>query len=498
MTTTALPDADPSAPRKGLTDPISPSDLSSIITGTALADTLPTTTALAVSAVQGIGGIGGNGNNNNGTRNGDGNRGNGNNGNRNKNNFNNNNKQKSGLDPVAERALISVGSIGGFILICFLIWIVWRTMKKAKAKKNNGGVSPASSRRWPRPVLLDRLVAKVPFLKNRQRQWQNIDDSSVTGIQPPSYKSGSGMAQAEPTRDFYAQEKTYQLPSRSQSMDRSANAPLSASPLQQNPPNMAFVNAPLTLDTNVAPVTYQPTSAHGNPINTYINSPLTLDTNISPQYTHQPGQQSFSSTNAAQFGELRGSTDDASTLRSRMGPNAYYNQSELARGPSDAYDPSRRQVNRVSQLSSISSGFGDGDIIMPDSTATPMIKPPQPATTSLRQSTNLVGRFSWVSSSAKSSRRDTVYTQSSEDSPPRFRSVGSWVNQQAGRVKRAQQRHGGGDGTGEDAPPLPAVPSSQSVGVPGIHNPPAEQSFNMMMGDDEVPRRVEDTMVSPQ
>lgn len=356
-------------------------------------------------------------------------------------------------------------------------------MKRSKAKKN-GGISPPSSRRWPRLVLPDRVLAKIPLLKNRQRQWQNLDDSSVTGLSPPSYKSG--MAQAEPVKEFYAQEKTYQLPSRRQSLDQSANAHISNSPSAQNPPNVAFNNNPLTLNTNMLPYSHQPAPAQSAPSFTYTNSPLSLDTTITQPWSHQP-QQSFSSTNAAQFGGMRASTDETETLRSRM-PDAYYNQSELARGPSDAYDPARRQVNRASQLSSISSGFGDGDIIMPDN----MIKPPQPASTNLRQSTNLVGRFSWVSQSAQS-RRDTIYTQSSEDLPPRFRNVSSWVNQQTGRVKRAQQRHE----EGQDTPPVPVL-SSQQVGIPGIHNPPAEQSFNMMMGDDEVPRRVEDTLASPQ
>jgi hypothetical protein len=332
-------------------------------------------------------------------------------------------------------------------------------------------------------VLPNHVLGKIPFLKNRQRQWQNLDDSSVTGLSPPSYKSR--VAQAESVTEFYAQEKTYQLPSRRQSMDQSTHAHISNSPLGQKPPNLAFSNNPLTLDTNTMPYSH-PALAQNLPSFAHTNSPLTLDTTIAQPWSHQP-QESFSSTNAAQFGSMRKSTDESETLRSRM-PDAYYNQSELARGPSDAYDPARRQVNRVSQLSSISSGFGDGDIIMPDN----MIKQPQPATTNLRQSTNLVGRFSWVSQSVQS-RRDTVYTQASEDSPPRFRNVSSWVNQQTGRVKRAQQRHE----DGRDVPPVPVL-SSQQVGVPGIHNPPAEQSFNMMMGDDEVPRRVEDTLVSSQ
>jgi hypothetical protein len=114
MTTTALPDTDPSAPRKGLDDPSSASDVSSIVTGTALADNGPQSTAIAASAVAGIGDVDPK---NNGTRNGDRFRGYGgfpnfgNNGNRTKAGFNDKD-QKGGLDPVAERALISVASIG--------------------------------------------------------------------------------------------------------------------------------------------------------------------------------------------------------------------------------------------------------------------------------------------------------------------------------------------------------------------------------------------------
>lgn len=94
---------------------------------------------------------------------------------------------------------------------------------------------------------------------------------------------------------------------------------------------------------------------------------------------------------------------------------------------SDAYSSAQRQVDRVSELSSLSSGFGDSDIAVPD----PVAKPPRPASSSLRQSTNPAGRFSWVSQG----RPDTVYTQSSEDMPQQYRSVNSWVDQQAGRVR---------------------------------------------------------------
>ncbi|KAF1739742.1 hypothetical protein CRV24_001678 [Beauveria bassiana] len=76
-------------------------------------------------------------------------------------------------------------------------------------------------------------------------------------------------------------------------------------------------------------------------------------------------------------------------------------------------------------------------------------------------------------------RRDTVFTEASEDSPPRFRTVNSWVRQQSGRVKRAKQREQDAADESGTPPPVPAIPP--------------EQDFRLMMPDGEVPRRVEDT-----
>ncbi|KAK2070095.1 hypothetical protein P8C59_004623 [Phyllachora maydis] len=162
----------------------------------------------------------------------------------------------------------------------------------------------------------------------------------------------------------------------------------------------------------------------------------------------------------------------------------------LARSTSDGFGPARRQMNRASELSSLSSGFGDGDIVVPEL----FIKPPPAASINVRQSTTGMGRrFSWMSRGGSS--RDTVYTESSEDSPPRFRSVTSWVNQQAGRVKRGQLRaEAAGGGDDDDPPPVPQLPGQ--LGVPGMHNPPAEQSFTLMMHDGETPRPVESTLAA--
>jgi hypothetical protein len=141
------------------------------------------------------------------------------------------------------------------------------------------------------------------------------------------------------------------------------------------------------------------------------------------------------------------SGDGSSTLRSLM-PDPFFNQSELARQPSDAYDPAQRQVNRASEISSLSSGFGDFDIIIPDT-----VNKPPPAAAQLRQSNNFITRFSWMSR-RDNGQRETVYTATSEDRPARFRSVNSWVNQQTGRVKRADERRQADD----DIPAVPTLP----------------------------------------
>lgn len=165
--------------------------------------------------------------------------------------------------------------------------------------------------------------------------------------------------------------------------------------------------------------------------------------------------------------------ESLSTDRSRM-PGPYFNQSELARQASTAYDPAKRAVYRASELSSISSGFGDGDFIIP----------PQPA--ALQEQGGELRPISYAKSTSRSrsnsvangnGQRDTVYTTTSEDMPARYRSVDSWVNQQTGRVQRQQARD-----DDADVPPVPSLP--------------AEDRYTLMMDDGEVPRSYEDTLSS--
>lgn len=130
--------------------------------------------------------------------------------------------------------------------------------------------------------------------------------------------------------------------------------------------------------------------------------------------------------------------------------------------------PSTFGKDRLSDLSSLSSGFGDGDIIMPPQAAA-TVKPYQPSRLSAGTDT----------AEQQSRNRDTVYTEASEDTPPRFRTVNSWVRQQTGRVKREKQREEQTASENGTAPPVPSLPP--------------EQEFKLMMPDGEEPRRVEDT-----
>ncbi|KAH9906481.1 hypothetical protein F4778DRAFT_778876 [Xylariomycetidae sp. FL2044] len=278
-----------------------------------------------------------------------------------------------GLDPTAEHLLIAAGAIGAFILICFIGWIVYRTLKKSKGPGGRGyGFIDKFSRR-----------PKGPMGSNWDGQTMYLNDP------PPTYSQGDLAAMK--AAGFYGPGKVY-------------------------PPG------PGSLVRSVSSSSYTGT----------LRKPMAND----PPLAGIVDQYALSNGDTMESSEA--------TLRSRM-PDAYYNQSELSRQPSDAYNPAQRQVYRASQLSSISSGFGDGDIIVPEPLA---VNKPPPAPTS----NNAAGRFSWMSRG--NGRRETTYTQTSEDRPARFRSVTSWVNQQTGRVQRAEARaHERGE-----IPVVPAIP----------------------------------------
>ncbi|CRK15483.1 hypothetical protein BN1708_002726 [Verticillium longisporum] len=342
------------------------------------------------------------------------------------------------MDPNTEHALIAVGSIGSFIFASFIIWIVWRTVRRTRKKRRERESQFPNLGQGPPPPINKpgigiRFAAKVPFLRNiaAARGWHNLDDGA--GQPPPYEKGGRGSLRLD--TDVYAGQPKFQQPS------------------------SATYSLPQT-SANGTPITVSPTSM----------ALQRNDTLRAQQGTYRSGDGTIDSI-MSRYGN---GGDMSSTLQS-AGGGLYYvgSEMEIARQQTNGYG---RPANRVSAISSLSSGFGDGDIIVPG------LQPPPPASQALRSTQNVVGRYSWVSKSG-SSNRETIYTETSEDLPPRFRTVNSWVNQQTGRVKRAQGR----SDDEEDVPPVPGLPAALGKNIM-----PPEQQFNMMMPDGEEPRRPDD------
>jgi hypothetical protein len=140
----------------------------------------------------------------------------------------------------------------------------------------------------------------------------------------------------------------------------------------------------------------------------------------------------------------------------------------------EAYDPNQREVNHLSYLSSLSSGFGDG-LIMPEPTVVGAGEP--------RQSYRNTRKFSWMPSqlggTGPAGDRDTVYTTASIETAPRFRTIHSWVAQQSGRVERQVQ-------SDKEVPSMPPIPQPHQSGSGLVHqrNPSEDPAFRHHPGDE--------------
>ena len=359
-------------------------------------------------------------------------------------------------------------------------------IKKSKAKENGyyGSQPPPSN----------QLLAKIPYFGRGQRGWQEMDDGpNDLRNAPPRYEKTDSMGQISEIYSMYDP--------RSQTQSMAKQGPLVLPQLQTNFSHSNFNNPYSATSGSIqnprsasSPLRMQTTSPQSQMSQQpFANMPPQLQPGYSPASNFNPfivnssadGSNSMSPNSTLQYGSLQntgtmqsvGTTQAMGTMqtvattttdRSRM-QDPFFNQSELARQPSDAYDPNRRQVYRASELSSLSSGFGDEDIIVPPPAAARQTGTPGVSRLSYQQTPSVSRKNSVANvSEAGNSNRDTVYTTTSEDMPPRFRTVSSWVNQQTGRVRRAEQR------ANEDIPPVPTMP--------------AEERYTMMM-DDEEPRR---------
>lgn len=358
-------------------------------------------------------------------------------------------------------------------MIVSIVWLVFRRLKKRKGN----GESSSSALNFHK-FLPRGLVFRSPFkIRSEGRAWESLGDNShAIKDRPPTYASEKAAPKSVPLGGFYGHEKAYPYHAEDEKHDKLKDR-LPQLPRLQTTGIPAAPPLPTHTPSSAIPLSSHPVSAlSSNPVSAAKStrgdmSAVTASTAVLFSHT---AQDSFSSTNAAQFGTMT-----AITSTGQLRPD-YYNQSDIHRAPSERL---RRQGNRNSELSSLSSGFGDGDIIVPGSVPPVPQLPANAYPGAGAPAPNGYPRFSWMSQ--EPGKRDTIYTQASEDQPPRFRSVNSWVDQQTGRIKRAQQRQPSA------APPVPNAPGV--VGIPGIHNPPNEQGFELMM-DDEKPRRVEDTL----
>lgn len=348
--------------------------------------------------------------------------------------------------------------LGGFIAIFVIGWMIWRAIKnKGKRRSVESSVASESTRQ---SRFYDRFTAKIPFVKRRQPSWPSLDDEP-RAVGPKSVP----VVPEYPVPSMSANEKEYFV-AENQATDSQWQMPV------QSPSQPVFDNSPSSVPARSGTINTVSSVSTYRPNDTYTNASVSV-------YSHQPAD-SLSSTNAALF-MMAGSgprTPANDSFRPPL-PDKGLVPSPLSRQPSRPTDPTRRQMNRASELSSISSGFGDGDIVIPPPVP-PLPQSYRPESSRYSQSvsganagfTGTATRSSWLSRKSFSNR-DTVYTATSEDGPPRFRSVNSWVNQQTGRMKRAEKQKA--VTTDPDAPPLPGMM-------------PPEQNWGMMVDDGEVPR----------
>lgn len=163
-------------------------------------------------------------------------------------------------------------------------------------------------------------------------------------------------------------------------------------------------------------------------------------------------------------------TGNKNTMLSRQPgtQNTSYTQQTIGN-----FDNNPREGNHMSYMSSLSSGFGDG-LIMPEPTVNGGA-----SRQTYRQSRNPgISRFSWSTAAPQTpglkGDRDTIYTTTSTDSSPRFRTVNSWVSYQAGRVD--------GQSGVPSMPPLP--PSLQNRAADHQRKPSEDPAFRHHPGNE--------------
>jgi hypothetical protein len=254
-------------------------------------------------------------------------------------------------------------------------------------------------------------------------------------------------------------------------------------------PNQQRVDAFVSLDDlpslampeNAAPISRADIERRGIAIESLLlnSAQFRASESYAPLVEQTAQQQSFYHQNQNQNQQYDSSS-------ATFNANLTYNTNTTTGSEFPARQPSvdpteNEQVNHMSYLSSLSSGFGDAQIIIPD-IPSDETKPNGSARTSVQapgQTYRQSRKFSWATSLSQSDR-DTMFTSASVESAPRFRTVNSWVAQQTGHIQRRQQRQ-------EEVPNMPVIPKAlqgdsgkkhqrqQSVDAPGFRQHPGDE-----------------------
>lgn len=241
-----------------------------------------------------------------------------------------------------------------------------------------------------------------------------------------------------------------------------------------------FSASPLATPQKAATVSRQDSQRTEQARDSLMDNAAPFGVSATPQQAQQTATQAF--YNPQQYGSSRQASDITQVPQptqqalyvpqesglSRQASDATQNTTQAYYGGGgDSYNPMNKNLKYLSELSSLSSGFGD-QIIIPEPATPKGLAPRQ----SYRQS-----RFSWAPSQGPVGQRDTIYTATSVESAPRFRTVNSWVNQQSDRVERHQQM-------ANEVPNMPEIPASLIPGGQHQRIPSENAAFRQHPGDE--------------
>ncbi|KAG5927785.1 hypothetical protein E4U42_001791 [Claviceps africana] len=279
----------------------------------------------------------------------------------------------------AEKALITVGSIAGVLIIGFLSWLVWWISKRrrntAKTREHPPPPFPEDTPRAKRRLFVRKTLTRIPILKKHinggtDNGWTNLDHSYVGPTNDTAVSSTAG-----------AQQQPSQAPTivvRTEIVRKSFRAGRENTGAHARVPEQ------------------QPVSC------------------AEAQHNHAPGLG---------VQACKTCPSDNSSLSSGFGDGQF-----MMNNNNDNNNNNNNQNDHRDSNSNALDGAYRSET--PAAVVTTINAPSFP--TAKRDSASM--------RSERGLRRDTVCTEASEDLPPRFRTVHSWVRQQSSRVVRAKQR----------------------------------------------------------